>query len=636
MTTNGTHRIGRGVRVALAAAAVVSTATTASKANDLKALRPAVAKVQIPFVPKATTSAYATGQVLVKLRPARVNAASAGTATLPHVAALNGLAPARIAASANAPEAEWFLADLDGTAAVEQVISELATHPDVLRVEPNYLMSTNPPVAAGPVVQQSTNAAGLNDPQVGLQYALDRIEAPAAWDIEPGDRSIVVAVVDGGMTLDHPDLIDHLWRNSRETVNNIDDDGNGLVDDVFGYDFINKDSNPSDDNGHGSHVAGIVAAVRNNAKGVAGTADVSLMAVKVLEQGTGDMGSIMAGVEYAVANGARVVNLSLGGGGYSAAFDDICKRAAARGVVIVAATGNSGLNTIDYPSAYADVIAVGATDSGDNLADFSNAGEGIDMVAPGVDIYSTWINGGYAYDSGTSMATPYVAGVAALLLSYDPSLTSAEVRQRLIASADDLGTAGYDTLHGHGRLNAYRALSGNDAPVPPTPETPAGGNDDAYEVNNTSTTAAPIGAGQYQLVGRDEDWYLVTTSTGSITVWIEGQQGDLDLYVFNANGDQLAVSSDYGSNEYVSIQSQPGEYLVAVAPYEGQGGNYLMNIEAPGAAQPAPPQTTPVDEPTYDEPVSEPVTVSCGGGTVPAMAVGLVGFLGLTAGRRRW
>jgi len=204
------------------------------------------------------------------------------------------------------------------------------------------------------------------------------------------------------------------------------------VDDAFGYDFVNQDNNPADDNGHGTHVAGIVAATRNNNQGIAGAANVRVMACKVLAaDGNGADSGILAALEYAIDNGADIINMSLGGGPYSAAFDEVCSRAYARGILVVAATGNEYASQIGFPSSLDSVVAVGATDVNDQVADFSNVGQGIELVAPGVQILSTFPGSSYDYMDGTSMATPHVAGLAALVLSANPQMDVQTLRNTL-------------------------------------------------------------------------------------------------------------------------------------------------------------------------------------------------------------
>lgn len=306
------------------------------------------------------------------------------------------------------------------------------------------------------------------------------IDAPEAWDIHTGGSNVIIAVLDTGVDLDHEDLEAKIWTNSDEIPSNdIDDDYNGYKDDVNGWDFCNspdvynictspQDSVPDDEYGHGSHVSGIAAASGNNGKGIAGVSwGATIMPVKVLDQwGNGTLGSIVSGIDYAVANGADVINMSLGARNSSwpcgwSSMEEALNNAVSQGVLVVAAAGNDGQYGVNCPAAYDQIMAVGATTHNDTRAGYSNYGPRLDISAPGGDgsspIYST-IPGSYGSMYGTSMATPHVAGLAALLWSFAPGLTHEEVRDIIQSSADDLGTAGWDQYFGHGRINAWRAL----------------------------------------------------------------------------------------------------------------------------------------------------------------------------------
>lgn len=289
-----------------------------------------------------------------------------------------------------------------------------------------------------------------NDTYYGLQWALKQIDdhdidAPEAWDIHTGTNNITIAIIDTGVDLDHPDLQANI---------------------VAGYDFVNKDFVPDDDYGHGTHVAGIAAAVGNNAQGIAGVSWAArIMPLKVLDSsGNGTIFNVADAIDYAVANGAKVINMSLGAPGTSypcSGFEtirDAMQNALDNGRLVVVAAGNESASAVSCPAAYDQAMAVGSTTSGDTRSSFSNFGPRLDIAAPGSSIYSTYPGGNYTYLSGTSMATPHVAGLAALLWSFAPSLTNTAVRQIIQNTADDLGAAGWDPYFGYGRINAHRAL----------------------------------------------------------------------------------------------------------------------------------------------------------------------------------
>lgn len=312
-----------------------------------------------------------------------------------------------------------------------------------------------------------------NDPRFSSQYALAKIQAPAAWDRAVGDYSAVIADTDTGMDYNHPDLAPNLWNNSGEICGNgIDDDGNGLVDDCFGWDFFGNNNNPIDTYGHGTHTAGIMAAAGNNGIGIAGVLwNVQIMPLKI---GTGPSLSTAAAVraiDYAWSMGAWVINASWGGSGFSQSLKDSIDRAGAAGVMFVAAAGNSGSNNDSrpfYPASYnsPNVIAVASTTSTDARSSFSNYGaRSVHLGAPGSSVLSTYpVNrGSYASLSGTSMAAPHVAGAVALIWNYNPTLSVADVKSIIMNSADRIPSMQGVTISG-GRLNLNRALQITPAP----------------------------------------------------------------------------------------------------------------------------------------------------------------------------
>lgn len=324
-----------------------------------------------------------------------------------------------------------------------------------------------------------------DDPLISRQYALNKVAAAAGWEIERGRSSVVVGVIDTGIDYTHPDLTANLWINPGEDLNGngradsldyngIDDDGNGFVDDVQGWDFTDapnypdggdyreRDNNPMDEMGHGTAVAGIIAATANNSLGIAGLAPgCRLMNLRAFTAaGNGEEDDVAAALLYAIDNGAAVVNMSWGDVFISQLLDDVLHYAAAMQVVLVASAGNSATDAIHYPSAFACTISVGATDATDQLASFSNYGPSVDLVAPGVNILTTVRHALYDSSlSGTSFSAPFVSAAAALLLSQDGSRSPDAVRSILTTTADDLGLQGWDVYYGAGRLNLARALA---------------------------------------------------------------------------------------------------------------------------------------------------------------------------------
>ncbi len=314
-----------------------------------------------------------------------------------------------------------------------QVMSAAATAPEIIFIEPDM-----------PVV----GVDALMDPAFEsdtTSYAFTRIQALAAWEISTGSPQVVVAVIDSGVKLDHPELAGQL---------------------VAGYDFVHKHDHPEDDSGHGTHVAGLIAAILGNNQGIAGVCpSCRIMPIKVLNaNNVGTWGDLAEGIIFAANHGARIINLSLGSFSPSQTLNEAIAYARQYDVVIVAAAGNSGLNQPFYPAALDGVLAVSATSAQDGWWTLSNYGDFVDLAAPGDLVYSTYHDldntyGGYAFMSGTSMATPLVSGLAGLLLSLEPNLNAEDVATLLQDGAEDLGTSGRDPYYGYGRINAQRSLS---------------------------------------------------------------------------------------------------------------------------------------------------------------------------------
>ena len=308
------------------------------------------------------------------------------------------------------------------------------------------------------------------------------INIEGLWDYTTGDEELIVAVIDSGMNMTHEDLQGRFWVNDNEIIgNNIDDDGNGFIDDVNGWDFINNDNNPSDDHGHGTNVGSIAMATGDNSFGISGVNwNSKIMVVKALdENNSGSYSAMIESIYYAVDNGAKVINFSIGGSGYSESLKNAVDHCYNNNVVFVACMMNYDNETTYYPAGFEKAIAVGATDPRDHRASpfnwtfadgsssGSNYGNHIDLVAPGLQIAgaSSSSDSGYSFWSGTSQATPLVAGVASLLLSINSTLTIDELKNYLTNSADDqVGNpaediSGWDKYYGHGRLNATNAVS---------------------------------------------------------------------------------------------------------------------------------------------------------------------------------
>ncbi|MDP2209925.1 MAG: choice-of-anchor D domain-containing protein [Bacteroidota bacterium] len=361
-----------------------------------------------------------------------------------------------IRSDANATVAKKFsltraeLWNLSGVT-VEDAISRYKDDPSIEYIEPNYVVHAIDKIP--------------NDPFFTQLWGMQKISAPAAWDRTTG-TNIVIGVLDTGVDPNHEDLSTNIWTNPGEVAGNgIDDDGNGYIDDVYGWDFFNNDNNPYDDNGHGTHVSGTIAAIGNNGKGVVGVCwSAKIMALKFLSAGgSGYTDGAISAVEYATMMNARLTSNSWGGGGYSQGLYDAIQAAGNAGVLFVAAAGNSSMNTDinpNYPSCYdlGNIISVASTTSDDQMSSFSNYGLlTVDLGAPGSNIYSTLPGNNYGSYSGTSMATPHVAGVAGLVLSLNSHLGGSDVKNIILSSIDPISALAGKTVTG-GRLNAFQAL----------------------------------------------------------------------------------------------------------------------------------------------------------------------------------
>ncbi|MBU0559416.1 MAG: S8 family serine peptidase [Bacteroidetes bacterium] len=318
-----------------------------------------------------------------------------------------------------------------------------------------------------------------NDPDMSKQYALAMVQAEQAWEVTKGNSNIIIGIVDTGVDWDHPDLAGNIWINSTEQngVTGLDDDNNGFVDDIHGWDFGGKtgtpDNDPKEDKAdHGTHVAGIASAVTNNGIGVASIGyNCKVMAVKTsrddvrTDGGTALISYGYDGILYAVNNGAKVVNCSWGSYSYSNAAQEVINYAVSKGSLVVGAAGNEGYDDVIYPGRYRGALSVGYTNSNDQKSSSSNYGRDIDVMAPGQSIYSTWQNDTYSTLSGSSMASPLVAGIAGLVFSVFTDYTPLQVAEQIRATTDniDAQNGGYILKLGSGRVNAYKAVSTTDA-----------------------------------------------------------------------------------------------------------------------------------------------------------------------------
>ena len=327
-----------------------------------------------------------------------------------------------------------------------------------LYAEPNYLVQLD---------------SVPNDPEFPSQGNLPAIQAPQTWDALPSMQEVLVAVVDTGVDLNHPDLADRIWQNAGETgvdangsdkrSNGLDDDDNGYIDDWQGWNMVIGDNNAGDTQGHGTHLAGIIAAGVDNAVGIAGVApNARILPVKALDDtGFGTYAQVAEAITYAVDMGARVINLGFSGTGSSELLQAAVDYAIAQNVLVVAAAGNSGNSVPNYPAGYAGVVAVSAVDNNGYWAPFSASGDYISLSAPGIGILSTGLGGSYRPATGTSQAAAHVSGVAALLAGQAQFSNRDYLRTALLLGAARSRRSGHRPLfwlrHAPGiRLSAVR------------------------------------------------------------------------------------------------------------------------------------------------------------------------------------
>ncbi|WP_137285126.1 S8 family serine peptidase [Halorussus salinisoli] len=398
-----------------------------------------------------------------------------------------------------------------------------------------------------------------NDPQFGDQYAPQQVQSDDAWDTTLGDSSVTIAVVDTGAQYDHPDL-------------------SGNFESDPGYDFVDNDSDPypdvPSDEYHGTHVSGCAAAVVDNDTGVAGQGNTSLINGRALdEDGSGSTSDIADAVEWAADQGAEIINMSLGGGGYTDTMKNAVSYASDNGSLPICAAGNDGTNSVSYPAAYSECVAISAVDSSENLASFSNYGDEIELAAPGVDILSTTTEtrGSYEKLSGTSMATPVTSGVAGLTLAkWD--LTNSELRSHLKNTAKDIGLS--SDKQGSGQVNAYNAVTTD-------PSDGGGGGGDG-----DSTTSSVSGTldGYWDYDDYSYGWEY--SSPSKVEVVLDGpSDADFDLYINTGTTENASPSNyDYSSTstdsqESITIDSPDDstDMQIDVDSYSGSG-DYTLTV----------------------------------------------------------
>lgn len=482
----------------------------------------------------------------------------------------------------------------------EQAIQTLNRLPFVELAEPDYELH-----------------ADTNDTYFGLQWGLDNtgqsirgytgvmdadIDGLEAWGITTGDPDFIVAVIDTGTDYTHPDLANNIWTNPGEIPGNgVDDDGNGFIDDVHGYDFFSNDGDPMDEEGHGTHVAGTICAEGNNGIGVTGVAwNCKIMPLRFIGPGGGYTSDAIAALSYAVSNGAKLSNNSWGGGGYSFSLYNAIQNAGAgpNGHLFVAASGNSAVDTDaspHYPSSYNldNIISVAATNNRDELSSFSNFGAAsVDVGAPGTDIASTYtILYDYAWASGTSMASPHVTGLAALVWGQNPGWSNLEVKNRILDTARPLAALSGKTVTG-GIINAYDALYSPTTP-PDAPSALVANVLSHSEIELSWTDNASNESSfkiERRLTGEPETSFVQITSVGAdVTNFTDTSLSAETGYDFRVRASNASGDSAYTKIASATTEPAPAsEVIVASSDASGGGtvsGTYPDTWVADGNVQ---------------------------------------------------
>jgi subtilisin family serine protease len=467
-------------------------------------------------------------------------------------------------------------------------IHTLEQDPRVAYAEPNFILHA----ADTPNDPSFTQEWGLNNTGQQVNFTTGTpdadIDAPEAWSVSHGSPDVTVAVIDTGVDMAHPDLAQNIWINQGENCsgcrnNGIDDDGDGYVDDWRGWDFVNHDNDPTDDNGHGTHVSGTIAATGNNGVGTTGvTWNSKIMALKFLDsQGSGSTEDAISAILYARAKGVPIMNNSWGGGDFSQALEDAIELTDQSGELFVAAAGNDFTNTDQepfWPSSYQlpNLISVGASDQFDRKAWFSNYGvRTVDLSAPGTNIYSTWKGSTYRFADGTSMATPHVSGAAALVKAVFPNASGVGLKALLLRTVDPVAAlAGASRTAG--RLNVDHAVrcTGPQAWI----DSPANGVElnagDPLQVQvigvqcgspNGVTVTATLNGSPFPLDARGDGFYSATFTPAA---------GAVNLSVTASNG----TSSDTQSVSAIVDQTYaivPGGSPVTIATHSAGENAWL-------------------------------------------------------------
>ncbi len=520
----------------------------------------------------------------VSLHAEQLEDRSVMSAVVPEFVSTNAYAPARVlvavtpgtnVATKFAPFAEHvvplgfdiYSVDLAANANVDAVAAFYAAQPDVVSAAPDRIVKLN---------------RTFNDPSLSAQSGLVNIGAEIAWNRQTGTRNTIVAVIDTGVDYRHPDLAANIWVNPGEIAGNgIDDDRDGFIDDVHGYDFASNRGDPIDTDSHGTHIAGIIGAVGNNGIGVSGVnPNTRILPLKFIgDDGTGFTSNAVRALDFAVSHGAKVANASWGGGDIDSTLSAAIARAGAAGLIFVAAAGNDGSNNDVrpfYPGSYItslpNIITVAASDSSDKLASFSNIGANtVTLSAPGVSILSTLPNNRYGVLTGTSISTPFVSGAIALIWDQNPSWTYQQVLAKLRSSVDPIASMAGKTTTG-GRLNVAKALDAIAVSPPPVVVPPP-----PVVVPPASPPVVPVLVSGPQVISSlfsgtvpsryDRVRFTFNTRVNAATITpsdasLTGPGGTIPIRAISA----VAGTNNMQFDAIFDAQTTPGSYTFAVGP----------------------------------------------------------------------
>ncbi|MGZ3743969.1 MAG: S8 family serine peptidase [Pseudobdellovibrionaceae bacterium] len=460
--------------------------------------------------------------------------------------------------------------------AKSSVIKTLSENPNVELIEPNYIYRvSNTP--NDPMFGQlwGMSNTGQADSENHSGVAGVDIGALQAWDIETGSKEVIIAVIDTGVDYTNPNLAQNMWTNEAELNGKpgIDDDNNGIIDDIYGFNTITNSGDPKDDHGHGSHCSGTIGAKGNDGNGIVGVNwNTRIMAVKFLDKdGSGTLENAIKGIDYATKMGAKIMSNSWGGGGESQTLKEAIERANGAGALFVAAAGNESNNndaSPSYPASYQvpNVLSVAAVNNKGQLATFSNYGKNsVHVGAPGVNILST-TTAGYESWSGTSMATPHVSGIAGLISSHERNLTNLEIKNRIITTARPIVGLRGKVLSG-GLANAYTALT-NEIPQP-----------DQDDPSNWKTVSVSVATAHPYKNNANEVYEVSVPGAKEISLYFpkfRTEKGYDTIQLVNSSG--KVVSELSGDNDDSFSPVITGEYVKIIFKSDDSVNQYGIDI----------------------------------------------------------